>query len=154
MAAAKPKKLKTDKSLKGWVHVTLNGPDDDGDFGPNTQGTKTGGIQEALDYAHENFRDVYIWGGRGGMDIKRLVAENVYHLKETLRVPWSQDFRLDSGNYVLNYEKKTGPAVHIDSQMSCKYKFGLVVSESKDPVVLVKPESAGPDNFSSVTCGS
>jgi hypothetical protein len=150
MTAAKPKKLRKDATLKGWVQVTLNGPDDGGDFGPNTKGTMTGGIQEALDYAHANFRDVYIWGGRGGLDSKRLVAENIYHLKETLRVPWSQDFRLDGGNYVLNYEKKTGTALHIDSQMSCKYKFGLIVSESKDPVVLVKPDSAGPDNFRAV----
>ncbi|MDA4113189.1 MAG: hypothetical protein OK474_04000 [Thaumarchaeota archaeon] len=150
MAAAKPKKPKTGRSLKGWVNITLNGPDDGGDFGPNTKGTMTGGIQEGLDYAHANFRDVYIWGGRGGLDAKRLVAENVYHLKETLRIPWSQDFRMDSGNYVMNYERKTGPAVHIDSQMSCKYKFGLIVSESKDPVVSVRPENAGPDNFRAI----
>jgi hypothetical protein len=150
MASARPKKPRPGESLKGWIHVTLDGPDDGGDFGPNTRGTMTGGIQEALDYAHESFRDVYVWGGRGGLDSKRLVAENVYHLRETLRVPWSQDFRMDGGNYVLNYEKKTGTAVHIDSQMSCKYKFGLIVSESKDPVVSVKPESAGPDNFRAI----
>jgi hypothetical protein len=150
MITAKLKRDKVNGETKRWVNVTLEGPDDGGDFGPNTPGTMTGGIQEGVDYAHENFRDVYIWGGRGGLDKTRLVAENVYHLKETLRIPWSQDFRLDGGNYVLNYEKKTGVALHIDSQMSCKYKFGLIVSESKDPVVAVKPENAGPDNFRAI----
>src|SRR6476660_5690319 len=98
MSAARPRKAKGEERPKGWVQVTLDGPDDGGDFGPHTKGTKTGGIQEALDYAHETFRDVYIWGGRGGLDKKRLVAENVYRLQETIRVPWSQDFRLDGGN--------------------------------------------------------
>jgi hypothetical protein len=46
---------------KPYVFVTLEGPDDGGDFGPNTPGTKTSGIQEALNYAHEHCRDVYIF---------------------------------------------------------------------------------------------
>ena len=52
---------------KPYVYVPLNGPDDGGDFGRNTPGTRSGGGQEALNYAHENHRDVYIFGGRGGM---------------------------------------------------------------------------------------
>ena len=52
---------------KPYVLVTLEGPEDGGDFGPHTPGTKTSGIQEALDYAHAHCRDVFIFGGRGGV---------------------------------------------------------------------------------------
>ena len=38
---------------KPYIFVTLDGPDDGGDFGRNTPGTKTSGIQEALNYTHE-----------------------------------------------------------------------------------------------------
>ena len=35
---------------KPFVTVTPNGPDDGGDFGPNTPGTQTAGIQEAINF--------------------------------------------------------------------------------------------------------
>src|SRR3990172_7780665 len=96
---------------KVHVYVTLEGPDDGGDFGRNTPGTRTGGIQEAFDYAHANGRDMTIFGGRGGMHEGDLNADNVYTLHETVRVPWFQDFRLDGGNYVMAYSGKTGDAL-------------------------------------------
>ena len=136
---------------KPYVFVTLAGPDDGGDFGPHTKGTKTSGIQEAVDYAHANSRDVYIFGGRGGMHSRQGITANVYTLDETLRIPWSQDFRLDGGNYLLAYRKATGPAIHIDSQMNCRYKFGLVTSRSPEPALLIKPETPGPDDFKVIT---
>ena len=113
---------------KPYVSVTLEGPDDGGDFGRNTPGTRTGGIQEALDYAHAHSRDVWIWGGRGGVHDGVGSSHNIYTLEETLRVPWSQDFRLDGGNYLLSYTGESGHAIHFDSQMNCRYKFGLVSS--------------------------
>jgi hypothetical protein len=136
---------------KPYVYVTLQGPDDGGDFGPNTPGTRTGGIQEALDYAHANCRDVYIFGGRGGLHAGVGVPDNVYTLDETLRVPWSQDFRLDGGNYVLHHTQDSGDAVVIDSQMNCRYKLGLIVTQSKGAAVRIKPETPGPDDFVVVT---
>ena len=133
---------------KPYVHVTLDGPDDRGDFGPHTPGTKTSGLQEALDYAHENCRDVYIWGGRGGIhDRTGVTPGNVYHLQETLRVPWSQDFRLDGGNYAISYNHPHGDAITIDSQMNCSYRFGLIVCASDGAAVRIKPETPGPDDF-------
>ena len=136
---------------KPYVFVTLGGPDDGGDFGPHTPGTKTCGIQEAIDYAHANFRDVYIFGGRGGLHQGQGTPDNVYTLDESLRIPWSQDFRLDGGNYVLAYRKSEGAAVHIDSQMNCRYKLGLIVSNAKGPTVWIKPETPGPDDFTVIT---
>ena len=136
---------------KPYVFVTLEGPDDGGDFGPNTPGTKTSGLQEAIDYAHDNCRDVYIYGGRGGMHEGEGVQLNVYTLDETLKVPWSQDFRLDGGNYVLSYRKNSGDAIHIDSQMNCRYKFGLIASASDGAAVRFKPETPGPDDFVVIT---
>jgi len=136
---------------KPYVLVTLNGPADGGDFGPHTPGTRTSGIQEALEYAHRHCRDVYICGGRGGMHAGKPINCNVYWLDEPLRVPWSQDFRLDGGNYVLVYRPKAGHAVEIDSQMNCRYKFGLIVSQSPDPAVCIRPRTPGPDDFVVIT---
>ncbi len=134
-----------------WICVTPEGPDDGGDFGPRTPGTRTSGIQEALDAAHALCRDVYISGGRGGLHRGEGVARNIYTLDETLRVPWSQDFCLDGGNYLLIYRRESGSALHLDSQMNCRYKFGLIVSNSPDPAVLLKPRTPGPDDFAVIT---
>ncbi|MDP7619929.1 MAG: hypothetical protein QF652_06785 [Dehalococcoidia bacterium] len=136
---------------KPYVYVTLEGPDDGGDFGRNTPGTRSGGIQEAVDYAHANFRDVYVFGGRGGMHDTKGYDDNVYLLHETLRIPWSQDFRFDGGNYVLAYTQPTGDAILVDSQMNCRYKFGLIGSMSRDGAgVRIRPVTPGPDDFVTV----
>lgn len=119
----------------GYVVVSPQGPDDGSDFGPKTPNTKTAGLQEAFDEAKKKNRDVYIAG------------PGVYHLKETLKIPWRQNFRLDGGEYVVNYENPTGDAVVIDSQMNCFIKLGLIVSQSPDAVVRMKPETKGPDGF-------
>ncbi|MBM3262324.1 MAG: hypothetical protein FJY97_02710, partial [candidate division Zixibacteria bacterium] len=66
---------------------------------------------------------------------------------ETLRIPWGQDFRMDGGNALFAYRGTSGPAIHIDSQMNCRYKLGLITSNSPDPVVLIRPENPGPDDF-------
>jgi len=66
-------------------------------------------------------------------------------------VAWSQDFALDGGNYLLAYRKSAGHAIHVDSQMNCRYKFGLITSQSKDAVVCIRPETGGPDDFVVVT---
>lgn len=107
------------------VLVTPNGPEDGGDFGPKTTGTKTSGIQEALDFAKENQKDVYIAGGGLTKAFKGGVR---YVLDETLRIPWNQNWRVDGGEYWLIYRPKRGDAVVIDSQMNCRIKMGLVVN--------------------------
>jgi len=137
---------------KPYVFVTLQGPDDGGDFGPNTPGTRTSGFQEAFDYAHEHCRDVYVWGGRGGMHDGKGVSGNVYTLDETLRIPWSQDWVIGGGNYLLGYRGTTGDAIHIDSLMNCRIKLGLLTSASKDGcTVRIKPTTPGPDDFTVIT---
>ena len=122
----------------GWklnrVLVTPRGPDDGGDFGPHTPGTRTSGLQEALDAAKEQVKDVYICGGSWTAGKNQPV---VYVLHETLRVPWMQDFRLESGHAVIHHAARSGDAVVFDSQMSCAYRFGLIVSVSDGAVVLV-----------------
>jgi hypothetical protein len=91
---------------------------------------------------------VYIAGGSWTADKTTPV---VYHLNQTLRVPWMQNFRLDSGHCVLNYTPKTGEAVVFDSQMSCSYRFGLIVSNSSGAVVRMTPTTPGPDRFRVIT---
>ena len=133
---------------RNQIVVSPNGPVDGGDFGPRTPNTRTSGLQEALDAAKAQAKDVYIAGGSWTADKTTPV---VYHLHETLRVPWMQDFRLDSGHCVLNYTPRTGDAVVFDSQMSCFYRFGLIVSNSAGAVVRMKPATLGPDRFRVVT---
>ena len=137
----------TPKSTNQIV-VSPKGPGDGGDFGPGTPGTKTSGLREALMAAKEQGRDVYLAGGSWTAGKTEPV---VYHLHETLHVPWMQNFRLDSGHCVLNYTPKTGDAVVIDSQMSCAYRFGLIVSHSDGAVVRLKPATEGPDKFKVIT---
>ena len=138
---------------KPYVRITPEGPDDGGDFGPNTPGSGTSGFQEAFDYAHEHCRDIHIYGGRGGMhDGKGVVPGNRYLLEETLYIPWNQDICVDGGNYQLHYAGKTGHGIVIDSQMNCRYKLGLCTSGSEDgATVLIKPTTDGPDDFCLVT---
>ncbi len=131
----------------GQILVTPLGPTDGGDFGPNTPGTKTAGLQEAINHARDVQRDVYIAGGGAKEAFKNPV---VYMLQETLRIPWMQDFRLDGGQAVIQ-NNSGGDAIVFDSQMSCWYKFGLIVSASGGAVVRLRPESIGPDNFSVIT---
>lgn len=128
-----------------YVVVSPNGPEDGGDFGPKTPGTKTSGIQEALDYAKEHTRDVYIVGG----GIKEAFKGGIgYRLDETLTIPWNQNWRLDGGEYWLSYAGETGDAVVIDSQMNCDIKLGLVVaSRSPDCAIHMYPTTKGPDKL-------
>ncbi len=105
---------------RNQIVVSPNGPADGGDFGPQTPNTKTAGLQEALDAAKARAKDVYLAGGSWTADKTTPV---VYHLHDTLRVPWMQNFRLDSGHCVLNYTPRTGDAVVFDSQMSCFYRY-------------------------------
>ena len=143
----------TPSALKAmnYVVVSPEGPADGGDFGPHTANTKTSGIQEAFDAAKANRKDVYIAGGTMPGTFKPGV---IYHTQETIRIPWFQDFRLDGGEYVINYDKTDGDALVIDSQMSCRFKFGLIVSPSNGVAVRIKPKTKGPDGFAVVTCST
>lgn len=133
---------------RNCVVVSPRGPQDGGDFGPHTPGTKTSGLQEALDHAKRHAQDIYLCGGAY---TEGQTPPTVYVLHETLRIPWMQNFRLDGGNCVIHYARPTGNAVEIDSQMSCAYRFGIIVSESDGAVVRIKPASQGPDRFRVVT---
>ncbi len=132
--------------VMNYVIVTPNGPEDSGDFGPKTPGTKTSGIQEALNYASANNHDVYISGGGYGEGSQ---GSTGYTLSETLRFPWRQNARVDGGEYWLGYNGTSGDAVVIDSQMNCYIKLGLVVSSQSDgAVVRLQPSTLGPDKMS------
>ena len=128
--------------------VTPEGPRDGGDFGPHTPGTKTSGLQEAFHAAKTQNKGLYIAGGSLSFIQSQPV---VYFIHETLHIPWMQDFRLDGGHYVIQYTPKSGDAVVIDSQMSCAYRFGLIVSNADGAVVRLKPATAGPDRFQVIT---
>ena len=129
----------------GYVVVSPNGPTDGGNYGPNTPGTQTSGIQEAFDYAAANKKEVYIIGGgadSGGQPV-------VYNLNTTLNIPWGQDWHCDGGNYVMNFTQTSGDCLVIDSQMSCFFRFGMIVAANLQSGSIVKlhPTTVGPDNF-------
>jgi len=132
------------KHQLGYLVVTPHGPKDGGDFGPHTPGTKTSGLQEAFQKAKETTQDVFIAGGNLTFDKNQGV---VYFLHETLQIPWMQDFRLDGGEYVIQYTPRHGDAIVMDSQMSCHYKFGILASNSDAAVLRLQPASVGPDRF-------
>ncbi|MBI1783764.1 hypothetical protein HYR69_01350 [Candidatus Sumerlaeota bacterium] len=132
----------------GYVVVSPTGPSDGADFGPGTPGTKTSGIQEALDFAKAHKRDVYL---AGGAMPKAFEGGAVYSLQETLRVPWMQDFKLDGGEAVIDYGPKHGDAIVFDSLMSCRIKLGIVVCHSDGVAIRLQPKMKGPDNFSVIT---
>lgn len=135
-------------TIRNCIVVTPHGPRDGGDFGPHTPGSKTSGLQEAFDAAKEQAKDVYLSGGSWTESRTEPV---VYFLQETLHIPWMQNFRCDSGNCVIHYSPTQGDAVVIDSQMSCTYRFGLIVSMSSGATVRLKPTTAGPDRFKVIT---
>ena len=127
-----------------YIVVSPAGPDDGGNYGPNTPGTTTSGIQEALDYARQNGRAVYIVGGPSAGGENGVVT---YYLNETLCVPWGQQFHLDGGEYRLVYTPNTGDAVFIEGQGNSYIKFGTIIG-GKSPgqvVVRLKPTVIGPD---------
>jgi hypothetical protein len=114
---------------RNQIVVSPNGPEDEGDYGQKTPGAKTSGLQEALDAAKAQAKDVYLAGGSWTADKTTPV---VYHLNATLHIPWMQNFRLDSGHCVLNYTPNTGDAVVFDSQMrkvitSTEFVFNALV---------------------------
>lgn len=148
VAGAIKAQTKDEGARRNQLIVTPAGPSDGGDFGPNTPGTRTSGLQEAFDAAKRLGKDVYLSGGSWTADKTKPV---VYFLQTTLNIPWMQNFRLDSGHCVIHYGKKTGDAVVIDSQMSTYYRFGLIVSESDGAVVRLAPTTKGPDRFSVIT---
>ena len=130
---------------RGDIVVSPNGPEDGGDFGSKTPGTKTSGLQEAFNHAKAVGRDVYIVGGNYNPNPNGTGVW--YNLYETLRIPWMQNFRLDAGHAFIMYRGKTGDAIVIDSQMSCLYRFGVIASDADGAVVRLKPTSVGPDKF-------
>jgi len=132
----------------GYLVVSPQGPRDEGDYGPLTPGTRTSGLQEAFDRAKETTQNIFIVGGNLTSGQNQGV---VYFLDTTLRIPWLQDFRLDGGEYVIQYRPSQGDAIVMDSQMSCHYKFGIISSNSAGAVLRIQPAAIGPDRFQVVT---
>ncbi len=121
----------------GYVLVTPLGPEDGGDFGPRTPGTRTAGIQEAVDAACATGRNLFISGVQGA-------GRFVYRSQETIYIPPRQGFRIDGGQYVVSFEGTTGDALCIDSCMDCAYRFGLITSPADGAVVRFAPRAPVP----------
>lgn len=126
-----------DASNLNYVIVSPQGPDGGGSFGPNTRGTQTAGMAEALAYALANGKEVFIVGG----------PDVTYSLEKTLVVPPAENLHIDGGNYVMNFTQTTGNCLVIDSAINCDYKFGDVQAPNllNGSLVRVWPQNPNPD---------
>ncbi len=86
--------------------------------------TQTDGLQEAINYALKQGLDVYIEGGAAVGHTNN----NVYFLNRTLVIPPAQDFRIDGGEAVINYNPSVGNAIDINSCEDCHFRFGIIVT--------------------------
>ena len=111
--------------------LLLVAADDTGDFGPETPGTKTSGIQEALDFCAENMKDLFI-------------KEGVYDVSETIQVLPVNDFLIDAGDATLNW---TGPAdkdlLWINSGLDAHYWFGTLIYDGSAAALHILPIGTG-----------
>lgn len=105
--------------------------DGTGDFGPDTPGTRTAGIQEAIQHCAEQQRDLYIRGGPGA----------VYRVSETIQVLAVNDFAIDGSDYTIEW---TGPSdqdlLHVNSGLDAHYTFDTLVYGGSAAAVRLLPD--------------
>ena len=134
-----------------------------GDFGPHTPGTRTHGWQEALDhcaglvvpghsrprYMNKTENDTV----RGyNIELQVQGGGGVYHLGETLVFPPFQDFKIDGGVWVLNFEGNMSmDAVIIDSLMNVHLELGTVVYGGTGAALRLRPKRPVGDGFPCIT---
>ncbi len=111
-------------SPTGRVIVTARGKILNAQAGAVGGFTRTAGIQEAITYALATGADIYI---EGRSAIGR-TNNNVYRVDAPIVIPAAQDFRIDGGEYVINYDPLRGTLLTIDSCEDCHYRFGLLVT--------------------------
>ena len=144
-APTSAKEAAASRPRRPWVLVTPDGPDDGGDFGPNTPNTKTCGMNEAFIYAKEHEYDVYIEGGMGGPGLDRAI----YHVEDTVHIPPMQNFYLDGGDYIITAPQEVFPkgkaVVLIDTQMNSNFKLGHVINGGTGTAIRVATVNPGPD---------
>ena len=87
---------------EGYVVVSPAGPEDGGDFGPKTPGTRTGGIQEALNHLRTT-------NTKQHRDLNLYIAAGTYETYKTIHVPWlGERLRIEARESWINYLQKTG----------------------------------------------
>ena len=129
--------------------------DGTGDFGPHTPNTRTSGWQEALAAAAAAGRDVYVQGG-SDLATREDNGKAVYFVDETVRIPPSQDFRIDGGVFVVAWRGTNSSAdvLVVDSCMNCYLELGTVVTSpgQTGAAVALRPTRPVPmDGFPCIT---
>ncbi len=124
----------------GYIVVTPHGPLDGGDFGPFTPGTKTAGIQEAINEARKEHLNLFIAGVQGDRG-----GGAHYITTNTIYIPPMQGFRIDGGEAVITYNgNKTADTIRIDSCMDCHYRFGILTNAGNGAVIRLAPVNPVP----------
>jgi hypothetical protein len=123
----------------GYTVLSPGGPSDGGDFGPNTQGTQTAGFQEAINFAANNHKDLFV-GRRMEYDAQSPIA-----------FPPLENFLLKSGNYLLRIFVTTGSCMSFDSLENSEFQLGMMGSNYQTPltasILKVKPQSPTPSGL-------
>ena len=138
----------------GYVVVTPDGPQDGGDFGRFTPGTKTSGIQEALDFARKSRSKT--WASPNWAAKNVYIARGYYPTESTITVHWMGEcWVLEATGTFINYRGTNGDALVIESQMNNQLHFGYIVAGrlANGAVVHIRPtESFSQAPRGVVTC--
>ena len=137
----------------GYYVVSPLGPDDGGDFGPHTPGTRRPVCRKRSTPASATARPLHRRGAAGRLPEPRRRLPAPGHAP----IPWMQDFRCDGGEAVLQYTQPTGDAIVMDSQDELRLQVrphGRSSGDNPNGAYLrVKPQTAGPDGLVAVvTC--
>jgi hypothetical protein len=129
----------------GYVVVTPEGPRDGGDFGRYTPGTKTAGIQEALDFAQKS--RARTWASPSWSAKNVYIARGYYGTEATITAPWMGEcWVLEATGSFIGYGGTNGDALVIESQMNNQLKFGYIVADrlQDGAVVRIRPSESCP----------
>ncbi|EME30670.1 uncharacterized protein Gasu_21270 [Galdieria sulphuraria] len=83
------------------VVLSPNGPDSEGNFGPNTPGTKTGGLAEAIKYAYDKALSKTSDYGPSVVMLPILVKQGVYEISEPIKLPAPSGSKNTLGFYLV-----------------------------------------------------
>ena len=141
----------------GFVVVSPYGPEDGGDFGRKTPNTQTSGLQEAINFALANKKDVFIIGGgvkewipRGDGKFMGWGGDGGYGMSTTLYVPPAENFRIISG--IGGTFRTNEEVIVFDSQKNCEFYLPAMMGGSgKKSIVKINPQNPLPDGTTGFT---
>lgn len=125
-------------SAKGIANGLSDIPNDGADFGPDTPGTQTSGIQEAINYASSYIRLVI------------LRNDGVYTLNQPLTIPTYVRIDFSHSNIMLSSSFSSSYAIEINGQYTGLYNLALNMNNIPN-VSGIQMSSSLVDNYAYLT---